>query len=85
MDNSLEELENAFITALEGIKEVSSTLRDYSSSLENDTERINEIQERLFLLEKLKRKYGGNLEKVIETGVKLREDNVLFMLSTRLN
>lgn len=80
MDNSLEELENEFITALEGIKEVSSTLRDYSSSLENDTERINEIQERLFLLEKLKRKYGGSLEKVIETGIKLREelDNIEF-------
>lgn len=74
MDNSLEELENEFITALEGLKEVSSTLRDYSSSLENDTERINEIQERLFLLEKLKRKYGGNLEKVIDTGVKLRQE-----------
>ena len=83
MDNSLEELENEFITALEGIKEVSSTLRDYSSSLENDTERINEIQERLFLLEKLKRKYGGTLEKVIQTGIKLREELDSIEFSTQ--
>ena len=48
MDNSLAEVESELITAVETLKEVSSTLRDYSSSLENDTERINEIQERLF-------------------------------------
>ena len=74
MDNSLADTESEFIGIIENLKEVSSTLRDYSSSLENDTERINEIQERLFLLEKLKRKYGGNLEKVIETGERLRNE-----------
>ena len=74
MDNSLADTESEFIGIIENLKEVSSTLRDYSSSLENDTERINEIQERLFLLEKLKRKYGGSLEKVIETGERLRNE-----------
>ena len=74
MDNSLAGTESEFINTIESLKEVSSTLRDYSSSLENDTERINEIQERLFLLEKLKRKYGGSLEKVIETGERLRNE-----------
>ena len=74
MDNSLADTESEFINTIESLKEISSTLRDYSSSLENDTERINEIQERLFLLEKLKRKYGGNLEKVIETGERLRNE-----------
>lgn len=74
MDCSLAETESELLNAIEGLKEVSSTLRDYSSSLENDTERINEIQERLFLLEKLKRKYGGTLENVIKTGNKLRKE-----------
>ena len=74
MDSSLESTESELLNALEILKEVSSTLRDYSSSLENDTERINAIQERLFLLDKLKRKYGGNLEKVVETGEKLRKE-----------
>ncbi len=74
MDNNLESTESELLGAIESLKEVSSTLRDYSSSLENDTERINEIQERLFLLEKLKRKYGGSIEKVIETGKQLRKD-----------
>ncbi len=74
MDNNLEETESELISAIETLKEVSSSLRDYSSSLENDTERINAIQERLFLLDKLKRKYGGTIEKVIETGENLRRE-----------
>ncbi len=74
MDSSLESTESELLNVLEILKEVSSTLRDYSSSLENDTERINAIQERLFLLDKLKRKYGGSLEKVVETGEKLRKE-----------
>lgn len=74
MDSSLAETESNLLNTIEGLKEISSTLRDYSSSLENDTEGINTIQERLFLLEKLKRKYGGTLEKVIETGKSLRKE-----------
>ena len=80
MDSSLEAAESDLLGAIETLKEVSSSLRDYSSSLENDTERINTIQERLFLLDKLKRKYGGTLEAVMQTGGKLREElnNVEF-------
>lgn len=74
LDNSLEETESELLGAIETLKDLSSSLRDYSSSLENDTERINTIQERLFLIEKLKRKYGGTIEKVLETGEKLRKE-----------
>ena len=80
MDSSLEEIESELISAIESLKNVSSTLRDYSSSLDNDEERINSIQERLFLLDKLKRKYGGTLESVMNEGIKLRKelDNIEF-------
>ena len=74
MDSSLEQIESELITAIDGLKGVSSFLRDYSSSLENDEERINTIQERLFLLDKLKRKYGGTLENVVKEGEKLRKE-----------
>lgn len=74
LDNSLEENESQLLNAIETLKDLSSSLRDYSTSLENDTERINTIQERLFLIEKLKRKYGGTIEKVIETGERLRKE-----------
>ena len=74
MDNSLEEIESELIASIDALKGISSFLRDYSSSLENDEERINRIQERLFLLDKLKRKYGGTLENVINEGEKLRKE-----------
>ncbi len=67
MDSGLENSESELINIIEGIKDLSSSLRDYSQSLDNDTARLNEIQERLFNLDKLKRKYGsGSAEKPLE-------------------
>ena len=74
LDSSLEEMGSEIINILDNLKTVSSSLRDYSSALEYDEERINIIQERIFLLDKLKRKYGGTIEKVIETGISLRKE-----------
>ncbi len=74
LDNTLEENESDLLEAIELLKNLSSSLREYSSSLDNDTERINNIQERLFLLDKLKRKYGGTLEKVLSQGEVLRKE-----------
>ena len=71
MDNSLKETEQDFITAEELLKDISYRLRDYSQGLNNDTERLNSLQERLFLLDKLKHKYGGSLVSVLETYEKL--------------
>lgn len=67
MDSGLEDSESELINIIECIKDLSSSLRDYSQSLDNDTARLNEIQERLFNLDKLKRKYGsGSAEKPLE-------------------
>lgn len=83
MDNSLEEIESDLIGAIDTLKGISSHLRDYSSSLENDEEKINSIQERLFLLDKLKRKYGGTLENVLKEGEKLRKELDSIEFSTQ--
>ena len=83
MDNSLEEIEGELIGAIDSLKGISSFLRDYSSSLENDEERINVIQERLFVLDKLKRKYGGTLENVIKEGEKFRKELDCIEFSTQ--
>ena len=83
MDSTLGETESELIGAIETLKGVSSTLRDYSSSLNNDAGRIDEIQERLFLLDKLKRKYGGTIENVINTGISLRKELENIEFSTQ--
>lgn len=74
LDSSLEETESMIIDALELIKDASSTLRDYSQSVSNDTERLDKIQERLYLLDKIKHKYGRNLEEVLNNYDKMSKE-----------
>ena len=64
-DPKLEDICSDFNGVSENLREISSFLRDYSQNLDNDTQRLNDIQERLFILDKLKRKYGGDLAGVL--------------------
>lgn len=74
MDNSLEGAEQSIIEISELTRDLSSTLRYYYQSVNSDTARLNEVQERLYLFDKLKRKYGSTLEEVIQTYDKLSEE-----------
>ena len=74
LDENLAQEEEKFNDAIELLHDISSDLRNYSQNLDNDTARLNEIQERLFVLDKLKRKYGGTLEEVINTYEQLRNE-----------
>lgn len=82
-DNSLEELEQRLIDAIENLRDVGSELRDYSQNLDNDTERLNQIQERLYVLDKLKHKYGGTLQAVMETFETLSKELNAIEFSTQ--
>jgi DNA repair protein RecN (Recombination protein N) len=62
----LASLESARIS----IEDVGASLRDYAGAIESSPERLAEIEDRLALLERLKRKYGPTLDDVI----KLREE-----------
>lgn len=73
-DNNLQDLESRFVEFSENLREIGSELREYSQSLNNDEARLNEIQERLYLLDKLKHKYGGTLEEVLKNFDKLSEE-----------
>lgn len=66
-DSNLSEIESELINCQEILRDISSRLRDYSDNMELDEARLNNIQERLDILEKIKRKYGNTLEKVLET------------------
>ncbi len=62
-------LESARIEA----QDISESLRDYLSSIEYSEDAVNSMQDRLALLQKLKRKYGPNLEDVLAFADKARE------------
>lgn len=74
LDSNLEEATIEIEEIIDKIKSLSSELNNYSSSMENNNGKIDEIQERLFILDKLKKKYGGTLEKVLITQENLSKE-----------
>lgn len=95
LDKNLSETSCAIFDAFENLKEAANYLRDYSSNLELNPIRLDELNERISLIQKLKRKYGSNLdeerEKIAEklkelTGadnnIEILEENYNSLLST---
>jgi DNA repair protein RecN (Recombination protein N) len=62
-----EALESARITA----EDAATTLRDYAGGVQSAPQRLAEVEDRLALLDRLKRKYGPKLEEVIAAGAGL--------------
>ena len=58
----------AIETARISVEDVGATLRDYAGGIQASPERLAEIEDRLALLDRLKRKYGPTLEDVIRLG-----------------
>jgi DNA repair protein RecN (Recombination protein N) len=58
----LETLKSAAI----GINEASDAVRDYLGRLEADPDRLENVETRLALIDRLKRKYGSNLAEVLD-------------------
>lgn len=65
IDPALNELREALQPAEVAIEEASRSLRDYLGKLEADPARLEEIESRLAALDKLKRKYGKEIEDVL--------------------
>lgn len=66
LDSSQVEAWKGVATAMAELEEVEHALRDYSDQLEADPDTLHALEERINLLESLKRKYGGSLSAVLE-------------------
>jgi len=85
---ALAALESARIS----VEDVGATLRDYAGGIQASPERLAEIEERLALLDRLKRKYGPTLDQTIAFGEDTRrklsemenKDQVLLELKAQL-
>ncbi|MGA9978665.1 MAG: DNA repair protein RecN [Candidatus Sulfotelmatobacter sp.] len=58
----------AIETARISVEDVGATLRDYAGGIQASPERLAEVEDRLALLDRLKRKYGPSLQNVLEFG-----------------
>ena len=84
----LASLESARIS----IEDVGASLRDYAGAIESSPERLAEIEDRLALLDRLKRKYGPALDDVIKLGEEVtrkiseieNKDEILKQLQSEL-
>jgi DNA repair protein RecN (Recombination protein N) len=56
------------------VREVADCLRGYADRLDSDPMRLAAIEDRLALIQKLKKKYGGTVEAVLETHRCVREE-----------
>jgi DNA repair protein RecN (Recombination protein N) len=65
IDTSLERVVETLKSAAIGVDDASDTIRDYVDKLEADPKRLDEIESRLALIERLKRKYGSSVDDVL--------------------
>lgn len=71
---------------LEELKLLSYDLRDYSDSLDLDEKELNNIENRMSLINRLKRKYGFSIEKINEyRNSSYEELNLLLAVDSKLN
>jgi len=82
----------AIETARISVEDVGATLRDYAGGIHASPEHLAEVEDRLALLDRLKRKYGPSLDDVIHLGVEVtrklsemeNKDEVLAQLRAEL-
>ncbi len=65
IDGSFERVVETLKSSAIGVDEASYAIRDYLDKLEADPKRLDEIESRLALMERLKRKYGSSLDSVL--------------------
>jgi DNA repair protein RecN (Recombination protein N) len=65
-------LDERLRAALYEVEDIGHELRQYRDRIEYDPSRLDEVEERLSLLQRLKRKYGANLDDVIAFGEQVR-------------
>lgn len=66
LDPSQTALKEQTQTLFENATDLSLQIRSYLGSIESNSKRLNQVEERLSLIENLKRKYGDSIQSVLE-------------------
>jgi DNA repair protein RecN (Recombination protein N) len=73
-DPAMGDCEQAATESAIQLKELAGRLRDYAQQLEADPDRQVVVEDRLDLIQRLKKKYGGSVEAVLVTGRGVQEE-----------
>lgn len=74
IDHRFADTRSLWEAALTQFKEVAEQVRHYKNGIQHDPDRLQEIEERLHVIGKLKKKYGPSLEEVLSHLTKLSEE-----------
>ncbi len=74
IDATAGELTRLTVEAKVVLKEMAGQLRDYAERVESDPARLGAIEDRLAVIQKLKKKFGGSLTEVLEAHRKIKEE-----------
>ena len=74
LDEKTNEMYEGLCTLSNAAEEIGQQVKKYRDSLDSDPEEIDEIEERLDYIYRLKKKYGNSIEEVLETGQKMKEE-----------
>jgi len=67
-DPKFQEALTSLLTARAAVEDVSGSARDYAESIDASPERLAQVEDRLALLDRLRRKYGATVDDVIAYG-----------------
>jgi DNA repair protein RecN (Recombination protein N) len=65
LDKSLKEHETNLLEAVYHLEDVAASISSYQTEIEDDPQRLAEVEERLDLIARLKRKYGPSIEDIL--------------------
>jgi DNA repair protein RecN (Recombination protein N) len=74
IDSSVGELTRLTVEAKIVLKEMAGQLRDYAERIEADPVRLGVIEDRLALIQKLKKKFGGSLAEAKQSHRKIKDE-----------
>lgn len=74
IDVTLAEVAKSIEKGIVEIQDAAFTLRDYASDIRFDSNRLNSIENRLEEIKRLKRKYGGTIEEILEKRKDIEEE-----------
>ena len=80
-DPAMGDCEQAATESAIQLKDLAGRLRDYAQQLEADPDRQALVEDRLELIQRLKKKYGGSIESVLALGRQVQEE--LRLLDSR--
>ncbi len=74
MDKNLSDIADTVANSSSLLKDAADELRSYSESIDDDPQLLDEVEERILLLDKLKRKYGPDLADIINNFALYQEE-----------